>query len=207
MKCSLTSYYKGSFSEKSCAQVFKRALFFYRVNCHVLCKIVLLKISLLLNKTVHSFIGFFARTVIVEKWWLCSILSHKMGLQGHFYYMIKQSAFNIRKDSLANRLVQINYFWMRPDTFLQTLLFWVLCKDCFKWKLIAMFNFDTYNWVARTLLFVWTISIQYSQGQFGTWIIVQINYNWMQPDTILWTLFYKHSSFWFFARTVLNENW
>ena len=94
-----------------------------------------------------------------------------------------------------------------PDTFIQTLFFWVLCKDCFKWKLIAMFNFDTYNWVARTLLFVWTISIQYSQGQFGTWIIVQINYNWMQPDTILWTLFYKHSSFWFFARTVLNENW
>ena len=153
MKCSVTSYYKGSFSEKSCAQVFKRAFFFcrvnchvmfeivllkilsnswqwnalsqviirdlylkshvlkflkghsffYRVNCHVLFEIVLLKISLLLNKTVHSFIGFFARTVIVEKWWLCSILSHKMGLQGHFYYMIKQSAFNIRKDSLANR--------------------------------------------------------------------------------------------------------
>ena len=103
VKCSLTSCYKGSFSEKSCAQVFKRALFFYRVNCHVLFEIVLLKISLLLNKTVHSFIGFFARTVIVEKWWLCSILSHKMGLQGHFYYMIKQSAFNIRKDSLANR--------------------------------------------------------------------------------------------------------
>ena len=96
---------------------------------------------------------------------------------------------------------------MRPDTFLQTLFFLVLCKDCFKWKLIAMFNFDTYNWVARTLLFVWTISIQYSQGQFGTWIIVQINYIWMQPDNILWTLFYKHSSFWFFARTVLNENW